>query len=345
MVPPMRAALPLLAFSLVLMPEAALAARRAVIELHMGYGTPSAVVVTGRVIDDKGVRLPALHRTAADNLIDSLKVLDSDEVERAVVEVRVGETALRAVTDHDGNFEARASGLSPRLPLGDQPITATLTDGRGYVAPATPGFLRVLPDDEDHVVVLSDYDDTVVKSYVKNKLVMGMGAIFRNAAQLEPVPGVAVAYQRALKAGARGLFFLSGSPLSFYPRVSFFLRKNGIPSGPLLLKDFGKDDMFEQLSYKRRRLDGLLAMLPKTRFVLVGDSGEHDPEIYAGLKKDHPDRVVGIIIRRVQGDDSAPGRFGDDITVVDDYASTPDIVANFVRGALSSEAKVGAKVE
>ncbi len=330
----MRAPLLLLALSCTaLAPAAALAARDAVIQLHMGYGTPAGYVITGRVIDDKGVRPPAVHRTAADNLIDSLKVLDSDEVEDAVVEITVAGARVRTKTDHDGNFMARARGLEERLPLGEVATSARLVDGRGWRAPVAHGLLRVLPDDEAHVVVLSDYDDTVVESGVKNKITMGMGAVFRNAAQLEPVPGVSVAYRRALAAGAKGMFFLSGSPLSFYPRVAFFLRKNDIPGGPLLLKDFGKVNPFEQLDYKRGRLDQLLEVLPKTRFVLVGDSGEHDPEIYAGLRRDHPERVLGIVIRRVKGDESAPDRFRA-MTVVDDYAATPDVVADYVERGL-----------
>lgn len=352
----MRLAPAFLALAL-LAPSAALAAREAVIELHMGYGTPTGFVVTGRVIDDKDVRLPAVHRTAADNLIDSLKVLDSDEVEDATVELEIAGVRLRARTDDDGNFEAVTKDLERRLPVGDVPLHARLVDGNGWWARAARGAVRVLPDDEEHVAVLSDYDDTVVESGVKNKITMGMGAIFRNAAQIEPVPGVAVAYRRALEAGAKGMFFLSGSPLSFHPRVSFFLQKNGIPSGPLLLKDFGKDDMFKQKAYKRRRLERLLEVLPKTRFVLVGDSGEHDPEIYAGLRAAHPERVVGIVIRRVKGDDSPPDRFRD-MTVVDDYAGHPDVVAKYVRRGLAhiaaaareraedpSEAEVSAEVE
>lgn len=320
-------------FALLAASSSALAAREAVIELHMGYGTPSGFVVTGRVIDDKGVRLPAVHRTALDNLVDSLKVLDSDEVEKAVVELEVAGLTFRTRTDDDGNFEVDAKAPPRRLPLGDVPLRARLVEGQRWRAREVTSAVRILPDDAEHVAVLSDFDDTVVESGATNKLVIGMRSVFRNAAQLKPVPGVATAYQRALDAGAAGLFYLSGSPLFFHPRVMFFLEKNGIPTGPLLLKDFGQDSMFQQQAYKRRRLERLLAVLPMTRFILVGDSGEQDPEIYASLREDHPERVAAIIIRRVKNDASPKERFRD-MTVVDDYAGDPDVVARHARRAL-----------
>lgn len=355
----MRAATSVLALAVLAAPASALAARDAVIELHMGYGTPRGFVVTGRVIDDRRVRLPAVHRTASDNLIDSLKVLGSDVVAGALVELEIEGLKLRARTDKGGNFEVLANPLPRPLPLGDVPLRARLLDGKKWRAPVAKGAVRVLSDDVEHVAVLSDYDDTVVESGATNKIALALGALFRNAAQIKPVPGVSLAYQRALEAGAEGMFFLSGSPLHFHPRVSFFLEKNGIPQGPLLLKDFGKEDIFKQKAYKRGRLERLLEVLPKTRFVLVGDSGEHDPEIYAALRAAYPDRVAGIIIRRVKGDRSPPERFRG-MTVVEHYAQEPDVLARYVRRGLeqiaasraaapaaegSSEGEVRAEVE
>jgi phosphatidate phosphatase APP1 len=40
---------------------------------------------------------------------------------------------------------------------------------------------------------------------------------------------------------------------------------------------------------------------PRRKFLLVGDSGERDPEVYAEVARRHPDRVAGVAIRRVEG--------------------------------------------
>ncbi|MFZ9889413.1 MAG: phosphatidate phosphatase App1 family protein, partial [Myxococcota bacterium] len=124
--------------------------------------------------------------------------------------------------------------------------------------------------------------------------------------------------------GALGVVYVSGSPLALFPRITHFLRRHGIPEGPLLLKNYGTDPFFEQRQYKRRHLEVLLDRLPASRLLLVGDSGEHDPEIYAELRRDHPTRVAGIVIRRVPGDTSPISRFAG-MTVVDDFhlASMP----------------------
>jgi phosphatidate phosphatase APP1 len=50
---------------------------------------------------------------------------------------------------------------------------------------------------------------------------------------------------------------------------------------------------------KRRTIDRIMDDFPGRRFVLVGDSGERDPEVYAAIARHRPEQVAGIIIREV----------------------------------------------
>lgn len=318
---------------LLLLPTPALA-KQAWVDLWMGYGTPTAFVLSGRVLADKGIRPPARHRTGSDNVIDVMKALLSDELPGVRVELSVGERRYEVVTDEEGVFELRVEGLAVPLAAGEHPVRARLRAGGKHQAAVATGTLRVLPD-EELVCVLSDVDDTVLESYVHNKLRLATNALFRNAAQLEPVAGAPEAYRRAMDAGAAGVFYLSGSPINFYQRIQEFLRQNEFPSGPLLLKNFGSDDMFKQESYKRRRLEALLAALPKARFILVGDSTEHDPEIYRHLRDDFPERVAGVVIRRPPPDKSSPAARFEGAVVIADFTKEPDLLAGLVRAALS----------
>ena len=69
-----------------------------------------------------------------------------------------------------------------------------------------------------------------------------------------------------------------------------------LPLGPLILRDFG---WRREKEHKRKAIEDILRTYPKLKFVLIGDSGEKDPEIYASLMRRHPERIRAIYIRSV----------------------------------------------
>jgi phosphatidate phosphatase APP1 len=328
----MRWLLPLVAVTVFASPTLA-KKKPGVIELHWGFGTPTAFSISGRVLKDKGIRAPAVHRSYSDNLIDTIKTFETDEVEGAVVEISFDGRKLRGETDDDGNFLIEANNIHPPLTVGDLPVKARAVVDKGYRVKPASSFLRIFPD-EPILVVISDFDDTTVETAAKSKFKLVRNAILRNASQIKPVAGAPIAYRRALKAGAAGFIYLSGSPINFHTRIQDFLRKNELPSGPVLLKNFGSEALFEQSEYKTWRLERIRKALPKARFVMLGDSGEQDTEIYDAFVKRHPGVVHGVIIRRVRGDESPPGRFRR-CFVVDDWEQDPDLIAAMVQEAMN----------
>jgi phosphatidate phosphatase APP1 len=97
------------------------------------------------------------------------------------------------------------------------------------------------------------------------------------------------------------IFYVSLSPWNYYNLLSQFLEINEIPSGPLLLRDYGLHT-FTSLggpSPKRALIQELLDTYPTLPFVLLGDSGQHDPEIYAEVVRENPRRILAIYIRDV----------------------------------------------
>ena len=38
---------------------------------------------------------------------------------------------------------------------------------------------------------------------------------------------------------------------------------------------------------------------PKLPFILIGDSGEHDPDIYIEIAEAHPERILALYLRNV----------------------------------------------
>nr|WP_274387470.1 App1 family protein [Salsipaludibacter albus] len=124
-----------------------------------------------------------------------------------------------------------------------------------------------------------------------------------------PFPGVAGLY-RALETGTGGprrpFFYVSSSPWNLYGFLTGFLRHRDIPLGPLLLRDLGIDETkFVKSSHgdhKLVRIREVLELHPTMPVVLVGDSGQHDPQIYAQVVAEHPGRVRAVWIREVRLD-------------------------------------------
>jgi len=117
-------------------------------------------------------------------------------------------------------------------------------------------------------------------------------------------------FYRALRDGAGGneanpVFYVSSSPWHLYGPLVDFMRLQGIPLGPLLLREIGLRDVFKLTkhgNHKLEKIELILRFYPRMRFVLIGDSGERDPEIYAEILRRHPNSVRMIYIRNVNPD-------------------------------------------
>lgn len=326
----MRVMLLAVALSLVAPAEARSASGGVRILLFAGHGGPRWASVRGRVLRGEPAKAPDPARGSLANAAETVRAFATREIEGARVRVTIGSWSGEVKTDGDGIFEARANELEPLLPAGattaraelvalpaGPPPVPVLTDGPLYIVPDAPG-----------VAVVSDFDDTVVQTHVTDKMRMLGQVLAANAAQLEPTPGVVALYERARDAGCRAFFYVSGSPHNLYERIVAYLSYRGLPAGPVLLKNFPEDPVFAQAGYKEKRIEALLAAYPRLRFVLVGDSGESDPVIYAGLQRRFPDRIAGVVIRELPAKPVAspgPGMF-----VTRDFSTDPELVARLV---------------
>ena len=152
--------------------------------------------------------------------------------------------------------------------------------------------------------VISDVDDTIKLSQVTDRK-----ALLRNTflEPFQPVAGMASQYQSwATNAGTQ-FHYVSASPWQLFGPLSEFVRTHGFPAGSMHLRMFRwKDESFANLfaspeAYKRSVIETLLERFPARRFILVGDSGEKDPEIYAALARRYPNQIERILIRDVTG--------------------------------------------
>jgi phosphatidate phosphatase APP1 len=275
--------------------------RDLIIEPYLGYGTGSKVVVSGRVLREKTAVLSTKTDTRWRNLANTFRRFATAEVGGARVRARFGRSEANALTDTEGYFTIEIAGRpeEPRLwhelelaLEASEPRTAT---AEVLVPPATARF-----------GVISDIDDTVVSTHVTSTLKMLATVLLSNAHVRTPFPGIA-AFYRALQGGATGaegnpIFYVSNGPWNFYGLLLEFFRLNDIPLGPLFLRDFGAGLLFSPDARRGQKLfhvEKLLQDYAELPFVLIGDSGERDPEIYAEVVKRHPRRIKAIYIRSV----------------------------------------------
>jgi len=78
-----------------------------------------------------------------------------------------------------------------------------------------------------------------------------------------------------------------------------FLNVHGVPDGPLFLKDWSPSVLGKHRTHKLGIIRTLLGAYPELPFVLIGDSGQEDPEIYHQAVREHPGRIYAIYIRDV----------------------------------------------
>ncbi len=251
---------------------------------YVSYGTPLKLTLRGRVLEDEGFRPAADADGRWRNLIQFYKRLESDEVPGARLRAGDAET----LTDREGYFRLEVEGS---FAAGWNDIELELLHPR----PAQ-GVARVLvPPKEARFGVISDIDDTVVTSNVTSKVKMIMTVALTNARTRKPFNGVA-AFYRALHAGVNPVFYVSKSPWNLYAPIVEYLQVQRLPEGPLMLRDFG---FRPDKEHKRKTIEEILTTYPALPFVLSGDSGEQDPEIYADIVRRFPDRVRAIYIRSV----------------------------------------------
>lgn len=149
--------------------------------------------------------------------------------------------------------------------------------------------------------VISDIDDTIKVTNVRQRKELLANSFVR---PFRAVPGMAEAY-RAMAEGKATFHYVSASPWQFYPALAEFVRDARFPAGTFHLKsvrftDSSVGNLFgSQQEYKTGEIEAILKAFPRRRFVLVGDSGEQDPEIYGNLARKYPDQVGAVWIRNV----------------------------------------------
>jgi phosphatidate phosphatase APP1 len=155
------------------------------------------------------------------------------------------------------------------------------------------------------ISVISDIDDTIKHSAISS----GAREIFRNAFIRElgdlTIDGVREWYNAMSEQGVK-FHYVSNSPWQLYPVISKYFALAGLPPGSFHLKQYSGmlQGIFEPVAERKKvTLDKIARDFPERSFILIGDSGEADLEVYTDFVLENPGRVVAVFIRDVTTSD------------------------------------------
>jgi phosphatidate phosphatase APP1 len=147
--------------------------------------------------------------------------------------------------------------------------------------------------------VITDIDDTIKVTQVSNRKETLANTFLRD---FKAVPGMADAYRQLADEGC-AFHYVSGSPWPLCKSLTDFCAKERFPSGSFHLKNFRLTDptalmnLFSQENFKPSAIEPILGSFPMRRFILIGDSGEKDPEIYGAIARKYGPQIALVLIR------------------------------------------------
>ncbi|KAH9175958.1 hypothetical protein EDB89DRAFT_2066151 [Lactarius sanguifluus] len=163
--------------------------------------------------------------------------------------------------------------------------------------------------------VISDIDDTVKLSGVTRGARTVFCNVFVKDLNDNVIPGMGEWYSKMWSLGVR-FHYVSNGPFELLPVISAFFQLARLPTGSVRLRSYGTRSLFSGLlsAPAERKRDGVVEVLnsfPDSGFILIGDSGEQDLELYADVAKEYSQQILCIFIRDVNTYDDNGGGIED----------------------------------
>ncbi|MEM5774916.1 MAG: phosphatase domain-containing protein, partial [Anaerolineaceae bacterium] len=151
----------------------------------------------------------------------------------------------------------------------------------------------------------SDIDDTLLVTNVHSLFGLARNLFSGRVEQRQHFPGAPALYH-GLHQGSNPLFFVSSSPWNLHDLLDDTFDYFGLPERVTFLRDWGINDQeilpTDNIDHKLKLLRQITGFFPDLPFLLIGDSGQQDPEIYARFIQENPGRVLAVYIRDVSPD-------------------------------------------
>ena len=268
------------------------------VEAYTGYGSPGRVRVLARVLLARP-RTGGEDRTARRAARRGFRHFLTVPAPGRRVRVEVGGEAVVVTTDRAGYVDVEVRPVAPLQPGWRRAVLVGLDQPETCGADAP----LLVVDERARFGVVSDIDDTTMVTAVPRPLLAAWNTFVRHAGSRRPVAGMAELY-RALEDShpAAPFVYLSTGAWNTAATLRAFLSRHDYPAGPLLLSDWGPTltGWFRRgQAHKDASLDLLMTWFPHVRWLLVGDDGQHDAEVYARAVDRWPGQVEAVAIRRL----------------------------------------------
>lgn len=264
---------------------------------YFGYSTPDKIIIRGRVLEADTSRASNDTPSLVKNLAAMAALFMTKEVEGETVSLG-DETAI---SDEEGYYRLELRRNNPPAGWTEAVVKSNRTD-------ETVHHPVLITSETAEYGIISDIDDTVMqtKAWSSRKNLwtsvtgsVGSRYIFPDAATLLKMMSGSMSGRK------NPVFYVSSSPWNLHGFLEAVFTANGVVRGPKFLRDFGIDPtkMITGMhgNHKGNAIDTVLAANPDLPFYLIGDSGQHDPEVYRDAVLRHPGRIKGVFIRTPGG--------------------------------------------
>ena len=278
---------------------------------YRGFGNEKEAFLRGRVLEKEEIihgekKVP---NTLYYNLKKTWKRYASDEIPGVGVKGFFNGIEAHSISDDEGYFDLHFKGLdAENLENGWYNVELSITH--------MPFELNFEPKAEGEILIsnqkntfgiISDIDDTIIHTDIINKFRMVLNTIRYDSENRVVFKGVPELYRKLTSDELNPLLFVSGSSYNLYEMLDTFCQLNNIPKAPFILRDLGigpaqwiKESSH---SFKTKNIERIFNVYSNLSFILIGDSGEEDPEIYLHIHREYPGRVKAIYIRHVHSAD------------------------------------------
>ncbi|MCH7411544.1 DUF2183 domain-containing protein [Belliella sp. DSM 111904] len=275
-------------------------------EILLAYGNENGIFIKGRLVEAYKQSKPSAQKTAFQNFIATLRRYAGNSISDVQVKLQFLHIEQLLMSNVEGLFETKLP-ISITDQLSNDYAKLTLIEDEGIVAEnITIKFKITRYTTNSPIGIISDIDDTVIVSHATTLGRKLWLSISKNAYTRRPFPGVSTFYKYLTNDGKNPIFYVSSSDWNLFELIQDFLSYREIPKGPILLKDphVTLKNIWKSgggsHEHKLEKISHLMNLFPNTKFILIGDSGQHDPELYTKIIERFPEQVKAVYIRRIK---------------------------------------------
>lgn len=268
------------------------------IKLYQGFATNTVTILFGHVLKSDSNQESKLTRNPFKNALEMYRRYNVRPVKHEEVILELAGKTYTTHSDSKGFFRFEQDNLHSSDPLAYKIRMKRHPDVvcEGEVTGSNP-----------EEIIVSDIDDTVLISYATNLVKKMYLMLTKNYKTRKAFEGIREFYED-LHGRERNskFFYVSSSEWNLYDFLQDFIGFNDLPDGVFLLQNIksGIVDLIRSGGgshlHKKDKILLLLKSYPDSKFILVGDNGQHDPYIYRSVALEYPHRIKKIYIRNIR---------------------------------------------